>query len=240
MANENNERMSANQEEVNTPISSGSVETAGSTVGSRQVSSTSGRTTTDTEFADTEFAADTWMGAVFSPDATRTGGNIAYNPRTQTERYVGLEANGSDDAKDVRSTDLPVTSETMTNEADGYNPQKIANRREDLENQTRYEMAAEASPLPRIDARSDERFNTRSPVTGPNETRDAAGGLGMVGLGLSLLSLFLLPYLLAPVGIVLGYLAARRNAGTLGTWAMIVGAVAILGALIIYPYFIAR
>ncbi|MGI6187649.1 MAG: DUF456 domain-containing protein, partial [Brevibacillus sp.] len=67
-----------------------------------------------------------------------------------------------------------------------------------------------------------------------------ASGIGWTGLGLSILSLFLLPYIVAPIGVVLGYLAYRRNARTLGVWAMIVGAIAIIGALIIYPYYIAR
>jgi hypothetical protein len=61
--------------------------------------------------------------------------------------------------------------------------------------------------------------------------------MGMVGIGLSVLSLFLLPYLLAPAGIIVGYLAFRRNARTTGTWAMVIGALAILGALLIYPYY---
>lgn len=163
---------------------------------------------------DTEFAADTWMGAVLNPDVSQSA--------------------------QPRRTDLPE-AETAPSQPAMVNDRNFANRRNNLDDLTRYEMGAEAAPLPTFEARSDERIKSRSPVTGPSEAGgDTAGGLGMVGLGLSLLSLFLLPYLLAPVGIVLGYLATRRKATTLGTWAMIVGAVAILGALIVYPYFIAR
>lgn len=205
MADEKNERLNADKKEVTIPKAIG-----------------------DSQF-DTEFAADTWMGAVFNTEDTRSKGKMMYNPGTQTERYLGPEATVSD-------TDWPAAPM-----ATRRNDQNNANRSNDVSNLTKYEMGAEAGVFPRLDARSDERIQSRSPVTGPNEARgDAAGGLGMVGLGLSLLSLFMLPYLLAPIGIVLGYLAMRRNAATLGTWAMIVGAVAILGALIVYPYFIAR
>lgn len=225
MADQNNAQLNADKKEVTTPQAVGNYPD------------------------DTEFATDTWMGAVFSPDATQANGNIMYDPSTQTERYLGPQVTSP------KNTDLPAaqtnnnttqttaatqaTTTTQTTTTSNY--QNNANRRNDISNLTRYEMGTEAGAMPRLDARSDERLQTRSPVTGPSEARgDAAGGLGMVGLGLSLLSLFMLPYLLAPIGIVIGYLAMRRNAATLGTWAMIVGAIAILGALIVYPYFIAR
>jgi hypothetical protein len=65
-------------------------------------------------------------------------------------------------------------------------------------------------------------------------------GLGWIGLGVSILSLFFLPYLLGPAGIVLGYLAYRQNARTLGIWAMVAGTLGILGALLLYPFLNAR
>jgi len=174
----------------------------------------------NTNQADTEFAADTWMGAVFNPEANASKGNINNDPNTYTERYSGESglANDSD-------TDLPdrqLTAET----GDRVTIRPVRSIVGDD-----VETAAEiGEPI---------RREPRSPV---NETNwnEAARGLGMVGLGLSVLSLFLLPYLIAPIGIVIGYMAYRRNARTLGTWAMIVGAIAILGALLIYPYYVAR
>jgi hypothetical protein len=70
--------------------------------------------------------------------------------------------------------------------------------------------------------------------------RNGTSGVGIAGLVMSILSLFLWPYLLGAVGIVLGFIAYRRNARTLGVWAMVIGAIAILGALIIFPYYTAR
>ncbi|MGZ0050284.1 DUF4190 domain-containing protein [Brevibacillus gelatini] len=78
-------------------------------------------------------------------------------------------------------------------------------------------------------------------VNDDDDSRESgASGIGITGLGLSILSLFLMPYFMAPIGMVLGYLAYRRGSRTLGAWAMIVGALAILGALVIYPYYTAR
>jgi len=174
----------------------------------------------NTNQADTEFAADTWMGAVFNPEANASKGNIKNDPNTYTERYSGESGLAND-----TDTDLPdrqLTAET----GDRVTIRPVRSIVGDD-----VETAAEiGEPI---------RREPRSPVNETNRN-EAARGLGMVGLGLSVLSLFLLPYLIAPIGIVIGYMAYRRNARTLGTWAMIVGAIAILGALLIYPYYVAR
>ncbi|MFV9510862.1 hypothetical protein [Tepidibacillus sp. LV47] len=57
-------------------------------------------------------------------------------------------------------------------------------------------------------------------------------GIAFIGVILSILSLFILPYLLAPIGIVLGYLGYRRGDQTVGLWAMGLGAVGLIGTLI--------
>ncbi len=60
---------------------------------------------------------------------------------------------------------------------------------------------------------------------------------GMVGLGLSILALFMFPFILSLAGIITGYIAYRRNARTLGLWAMGIGVVAMLGTLVFAPLF---
>ncbi|MEJ8544019.1 DUF456 domain-containing protein [Brevibacillus borstelensis] len=165
---------------------------------------------------DTEFAVDSWMGAVFNLDSSNAKRNIDYDPLTHTERYNGEQQHANLD-------DELIQSKEQT-ERPHYTVERSAKASD-------VETAAEiAEPI---------RGTRRSAET-KADPENGASGLGMTGLGLSILSLFLLPYLIAPVGIVLGYLAFRRNARTLGTWAMIIGAVAILGALIVYPYYVAR
>ncbi|USG67230.1 DUF5353 domain-containing protein [Brevibacillus ruminantium] len=163
---------------------------------------------------DTEFAADSWMGAVFTPDTSKTKRIIDYDPQTQTERYEG------------ESTETPFGNLAGA-DVERVPSRTTAERTRDYD----VESAAEIAEPVRGVRRSNQT---------ESEPENGASGLGMTGLGLSILSLFLLPYLIAPVGMILGYMAFRRNARTLGTWAMIVGAVALIGALVIYPYYVAR
>ncbi len=72
-----------------------------------------------------------------------------------------------------------------------------------------------------------------------NEINDDAvkeqekSGIALIGVISSVLSLFFLPYLFAPVGIILGYFGYRKGDHSLGTWAMGLGAVGLLGTLIV-------
>lgn len=68
----------------------------------------------------------------------------------------------------------------------------------------------------------------------PDAARDEGGGLGTLAIILSVLSLLLLPYILAPAGIVLGIIGSRRN--RLGWWAVGVGALSLIINLAAAPY----
>lgn len=169
---------------------------------------------------DTEFAADTWTEKAFDEDEKRaTQRRIQYDPYTHTERYTG-EVDGDEGDFSERLDGIDRTQEEK------YRASAV--RDDDVE--TAAEIA-EPIPVRRHSVREEPDEDSRE---------SGASGIGMTGLGLSILSLFLMPYLIAPIGMVLGYLAYRRNSRTLGAWAMIVGAIAILGALIIYPFYTAR
>ncbi|MGG1663411.1 DUF456 domain-containing protein [Brevibacillus sp. NRS-1366] len=167
---------------------------------------------------DTEFAADTWTQAEFDRHEARTKKRIEYDPYTQTERYLG------DSERERTDFSERLDGVVLTREEHGDPP---AVRDNDVE-----ASAEIAEPIP-------ARRSSRA-VDNEDGRENGASGIGMTGLGLSILSLFLMPYLVAPIGMVLGYLAYRRNSRALGTWAMIIGAIAILGALVIYPYYRAR
>ncbi|QOS99135.1 hypothetical protein JNUCC42_22600 [Brevibacterium sp. JNUCC-42] len=177
----------------------------------------------DTKSYDTELANDSWMRATMEPGATQTKGNMEYNPRTQTERYSGdlnqsvqaVATSSQVDNNDAMSYRNDVTTETAAEIAEPYRPTRLRDGDESSLRATR---------------RAEENSGTL--VQG--------SGIGMVGLGSSILSLFLLPYVLGPLGIVLGFLAFRREARSLGTWAMVIGALAFVGALLIYPYYATR
>jgi len=184
---------------------------------------------------DTEFAADTWMGAVLNPEAARPNGNQAYTGKQQANEQADKPDSPVDQSAEVATNPayqaptsllgVPVAMDQTDDAAD--------------DKETKYEMGSELTPtVGRInDPRNEGEDDLRSSDGADTETDAAGNTMGMVGIGLSVLSLFLLPYLLAPAGIIVGYLAFRRNARTTGTWAMVIGALAILGALLIYPYY---
>ncbi|WP_051330840.1 hypothetical protein [Aneurinibacillus terranovensis] len=69
------------------------------------------------------------------------------------------------------------------------------------------------------------------------DTQNRTGtGIGTLALVLSLLSFFVMPFLLGIVGFVLGYAAARRGAAS-GRWAMGLSAVAVLLTLFLRPFY---
>jgi|GEM_PF-583084 len=217
--------------------------------------------TADTEFAaDTELASDTWTGAVFNPEVAKADGTMTYDPLTQKETYRGNATQTNASGASARNEQTQGKTAAQGNQATGAAAGKQGNKTETLTSTagvrdndarkaavtqaTRYETAAEiATPLrrPQTANRTTQADNrTYQKAEEPARENNPGGGLGMVGLGLSILSLFLLPYLIAPVGIILGYLAFRRGARTMGIWSMVIGAAAILGAMVFYPYYLNR
>ncbi|RFU66090.1 DUF308 domain-containing protein [Peribacillus glennii] len=95
------------------------------------------------------------------------------------------------------------------------------------------------------------REETAAEITGPRqftagartdsgqaqEQRAAGSVIGYAALALSILSLFTMPFLFGAVGIVLGYMARRRGADTIGAWAIGIGAVSIIVGVFILPFF---
>lgn len=68
------------------------------------------------------------------------------------------------------------------------------------------------------------------------EAREGSG-LGMAALIMSILSLLFLPVLLGSAGIITGVIAYRRGSRGLGIWAIVLGALSVLGSFFISPYF---
>ena len=174
----------------------------------------------ETNLYDSEFAADTWTRAVFDtsqPTSTTNGhGNSPASGITEnsTDNSVGEEGDLSFDTNRSGRTDLDDGSADDVRDHDVETASEIA------------------EPIRREPRRTVDDHEEKP--------RNGTSGVGIAGLVMSILSLFLWPYLLGAVGIVLGFIAYRRNARTLGVWAMVIGAIAILGALIIFPYYTAR
>ncbi|MEW8987757.1 MAG: DUF4190 domain-containing protein, partial [Bacillus sp. (in: firmicutes)] len=69
------------------------------------------------------------------------------------------------------------------------------------------------------------------------ETMKSGTGIGFAAIIVSILSLFVAPILFGAVGIVLGFIARRRGATGLGSWAIGIGAISIIVGMFILPFF---
>jgi hypothetical protein len=67
--------------------------------------------------------------------------------------------------------------------------------------------------------------------------QEGSMGMGFAALALSILSLFVFPVLFGAVGIVLGFVARRRGAKSLGSWAIGIGAISIILGIFVLPFF---
>ncbi|MEW9670996.1 hypothetical protein [Ammoniphilus sp. 3BR4] len=91
-----------------------------------------------------------------------------------------------------------------------------------------------ATPVPR-DIKEDEDSLTQSSLHDIQEGEGSGTALGIVGLVLSLASLFTLPFFLSLLGIGAGFAASRRGARSLGKWAIGVGVISMIGAVLFAP-----
>lgn len=102
------------------------------------------------------------------------------------------------------------------------------------------ETASEVTPAP-ISPRvqqTDKDEDGQNEVNNLGDIVDISGrNLGIFGFVLSLISLLFMPVLLGAAGIVVGFFARRKDAKTLGNWAMGIGAVSIVVSLFFSPFF---
>ncbi|WNS74315.1 DUF4190 domain-containing protein [Bacillus sp. DTU_2020_1000418_1_SI_GHA_SEK_038] len=82
-----------------------------------------------------------------------------------------------------------------------------------------------------------DRGRTNTLSERDNETETAGRGMGIAALVLSIISLFVFPVLFGATGIVLGFVARRRGALSLGSWAIGIGVVSIIVGMFILPFF---
>lgn len=73
----------------------------------------------------------------------------------------------------------------------------------------------------------------------PDDTNGVGFGTiaGSIALIVSILSLFMMPFLLGIIGIIGGFISRRQGAKSLGSWAIGIGVVSIIIAIFILPFF---
>lgn len=89
------------------------------------------------------------------------------------------------------------------------------------------EYASEVAPQP------------SRPITQSDAAKDETGGatIGMFALILSIVSLFILPSILGPVGAVAGFIAYYRGSKALGVWSIAIGLISFMSYFILSPLF---
>ncbi|PJN90897.1 hypothetical protein CVN76_08080 [Bacillus sp. mrc49] len=103
-----------------------------------------------------------------------------------------------------------------------------------LDNRYHEETSAEISTMPRR-----SRSYKDESVVGADDSGDVASRgkvIGVVALIISILSLFMMPFLLGIAGIIVG-IVARSRGSNLGTWAIGIGALSIIVGIFILPFF---
>jgi hypothetical protein len=106
-----------------------------------------------------------------------------------------------------------------------YDNPEVLDRDQEFKEETAAEIAAPVNVSRDFESDAEEESTTSGRV------------LGYSALALSILSLFILPVIMGAAGIVIGFVARRRGAKTLGSWAIGIGAVSIIIGLFVLPFF---
>jgi len=69
-----------------------------------------------------------------------------------------------------------------------------------------------------------------------DKTTEVPTGMGWLAVVLSIVSFFVMPVILGAAGIIVGFIAKRRGADTLGNTAVIAGAISIVLTLFFAPF----
>lgn len=93
------------------------------------------------------------------------------------------------------------------------------------------EFAQDLAPTPPLGVTEREENRTENNA----RTAENGRGWGITSIVLSVLSFFLMPYLLAVAGIIVGIISVRRGS-TLGWWGIAVGVVALIIVTIALPF----
>lgn len=105
---------------------------------------------------------------------------------------------------------------------------------EDKEKHDYHEETAAEFAVPhanRVNSTIDDNYNRTNGV--------AFGGtiVGVISLIISILSLFTMPFLFGIISIIGGFFSRSKGAKSLGSWAIGIGAVSIIVAIFISPFF---
>lgn len=91
------------------------------------------------------------------------------------------------------------------------------------------ETSAELAAAPKQNG----RYEKRSDDSGRASNGAVVGAIALI---LSILSLFMMPFIMGILGIIVGF-SARKRGSSMGSWAIGIGAVSIIVGIFILPFF---
>ncbi|MET3321125.1 DUF308 domain-containing protein [Peribacillus butanolivorans] len=122
--------------------------------------------------------------------------------------------------------------ERYYNEDTAADDRRYENRESNVKTDNRYreETSAEISTPP-------QRSRGYNDESVDSEDRTSSGNVvGVISLIISIISLFMMPFILGALGIIVG-IFARVRGSKMGTWAIVIGAVSIIVGIFILPFF---
>ncbi|MED3690601.1 DUF308 domain-containing protein [Peribacillus butanolivorans] len=122
--------------------------------------------------------------------------------------------------------------ERYYNEDTAVDDRRYENRESNVKTDNRYreETSAEISTPPqRSRGYNDESVDSEDMTSRGNV-------VGVISLIISIISLFMMPFILGALGIIVG-IFARVRGSKMGTWAIVIGAVSIIVGIFILPFF---
>ncbi|MGW6300413.1 DUF4190 domain-containing protein [Peribacillus butanolivorans] len=122
--------------------------------------------------------------------------------------------------------------ERYYNEDKAADDRRYENRESNVKTDNRYreETSAEISTPPqRSRGYNDESVDSEDMTSRGNV-------VGVISLIISIISLFMMPFILGALGIIVG-IFARVRGSKMGTWAIVIGAVSIIVGIFILPFF---
>jgi hypothetical protein len=184
------------------------------------------------------------MGETRNSDSS-LGGEMRITPKTQSsmedgtsESHVNHQSDrGIDSIFDETSGNVSrndndgVQRRSSTTEGSNYKRASVASDRHPTDY---FEETAAELAIPRGNRRS---LRTANDAGRPSERTASGSIIGLSALAFSILSLFIYPILFGAAGIVLGFVARRREAKSLGAWAIGIGALSLIVGIFIVPFF---
>ncbi|MFY4776375.1 DUF4190 domain-containing protein [Metabacillus sp. RGM 3146] len=134
------------------------------------------------------------------------------------------------EAGEVSEDDFDMTSAIMPAPVGAVT--KVDHHDHGYDEETAAEFAAPAGTVRSHDRINHDRDHSEEPA------REGANrSTGYIALALSIIGLFILPVILGAAGIIVGFVARRKDAKTMGNWAIGIGIVAVLMGLFITPFY---